>query len=134
MNGGYIETFTVNHSDADYPVNYRLLDNDNAWINKDQGPAVDAHYNAGKVYDYYKNIHNRNSFDGKGKTIRSGVNYGVNVNNAFWNGQQMVYGDGDGRIFSPLSGSLDVVAHELTHAVTQYSADASLCKSIRCIK
>lgn len=67
MNGGYIETFTVNHSDADYPVNYRLLDDDNAWINKNQGPAVDAHYNAGKVYDYYKNIHNRNSIDGKGK-------------------------------------------------------------------
>ncbi|MFD6843646.1 M4 family metallopeptidase, partial [Bacillus cereus] len=123
MNGGYIETFTVNHSDADYPVNYRLLDDDNAWINKDQGPAVDAHYNAGKVYDYYKNIHNRNSIDGKGKTIRSGVNYGVDVNNAFWNGQQMIYGDGDGREFIPLSGSLDVVAHELTHAVTQYSAD-----------
>lgn len=123
MNGGYIETFTVNHSDADYPVNYRLLDDDNVWTNKDQGPAVDAHYHAGKVYDYYKNVHNRNSIDGKGKIIRSGVNYGVNVNNAFWNGQQMIYGDGDGRVFAPLSGALDVVAHELTHAVTQYSAD-----------
>ncbi len=123
MNGGVIETFTVNHSDADYPVNYYLLDDDNAWINKDQRPAVDAHYHAGKVYDYYKNIHNRNSIDGKGKTIRSAVNYGTNVNNAFWNGQQMIYGDGDGYEFIPLSGSLDVVAHELTHAVTQYSAD-----------
>ena len=54
MNGGYIETFTVNHSDEDYPINYRLFDEDNAWINKDQRPAVDAHYYAGKVYDYYK--------------------------------------------------------------------------------
>ncbi|HDR5276907.1 M4 family metallopeptidase [Bacillus cereus] len=122
MNGGYIETFTLNHSDADYAVNYRLLDADNAWINKDQGPAVDAHYHAGIVYDYYQNIHNRNSIDGRGGKIRSGVNYGVNVNNAFWNGQQMIYGDGDGSEFIPLSGSLDVVAHELTHAVTQYSA------------
>lgn len=121
MNGGYIETFTVNHSDKDYPINYRLFDDDNAWTNKDQGPAVDAHYHAGKVYDYYKNVHNRNSIDGKGKTIRSAVNYGVNVNNAFWNGQQMIYGDG--RRFITLSGSLDVVAHELTHAVTEYSAD-----------
>lgn len=123
MNGGYIETFIVNHSDEDYPINYRLFDDDNAWSDKNQGPAVDAHYNAGKVYDYYKNVYNHNSIDGIGKTIRSAVNYGVKVNNAFWNGQQMIYGDGDGRRFIPLSGSLDVVAHELNHAVTEYSAD-----------
>ncbi|HDR7449561.1 TPA: peptidase M4 family protein, partial [Bacillus toyonensis] len=50
-------------------------------------------------------------------------NFGTNYNNAFWNGQQMVYGDGDGVQFAPLSGSLDVVAHELTHAVTDKSAE-----------
>ncbi|MGY1423852.1 M4 family metallopeptidase [Bacillus cereus] len=119
---GVIETFTVLNSSGGSPTNYYLFDRDNAWTSKEQGPAVDAHYNAGKVYDYYKNVHNRNSFDGRGKTIRSGINYGVNENNAFWNGQQMVYGDGDGQKFAPLSGAIDVVAHELTHAVTQYSA------------
>ncbi|MEH7463133.1 M4 family metallopeptidase [Bacillus thuringiensis] len=123
MNGGVIETFTVNHSNADNPKNYYLFDDDNAWVDKDQAPAVDAHFYAGKVYDYYKNIHNRNSFDGKGATIRSSINYGKNYNNAFWNGQQMIYGDGDGVEFAPLSGALDVVAHELTHAVTEYSAN-----------
>jgi len=123
MNGGVIETFTVNHSTEDNPKNYYLFDNDNAWVDKDQAPAVDAHVYAGKVYDYYKNVHNRNSFDGNGKTIRSAVHYGNNYNNAYWNGQQMIYGDGDGVEFAPLSGSLDIVAHELTHAVTEYSAD-----------
>ncbi|MEH6892048.1 M4 family metallopeptidase [Bacillus sp. JJ864] len=123
MNGGVIETFTVNHSNADNPKNYYLFDDDNAWVDKDQAPAVDAHFYAGKVYDYYKNVHNRNSFDGKGATIRSSINYGKNYNNAFWNGQQMIYGDGDGVEFAPLSGALDVVAHELTHAVTEKSAN-----------
>ncbi|MDM5191453.1 M4 family metallopeptidase [Bacillus hominis] len=124
MNGGVIETTTTNHgTDWQNPSNYYLFDTDNAWIDKSQAPAVDAHFNAGKVYDYYKNVHNRNSFDGKGATIRSGINFGTNYNNAFWNGQQMVYGDGDGFQFAPLSGSLDVVAHELTHAVTDKSAE-----------
>ncbi|MEH6935669.1 M4 family metallopeptidase [Bacillus sp. JJ783] len=124
MNGGVIETTTTNHgTDWQNPDNYALFDKDNAWIDKSQAPAVDAHFNAGKVYDYYKNVHNRNSFDGKGATIRSGINFGTNYNNAFWNGQQMVYGDGDGVEFAPLSGSLDVVAHELTHAVTEKSAE-----------
>ncbi|PHB53531.1 M4 family metallopeptidase [Bacillus toyonensis] len=124
MNGGVIETTTTNHgTDWQNPDNHALFDTDNAWVDKSQAPAVDAHFNAGKVYDYYKNVHNRNSFDGKGATIRSGINFGTNYNNAFWNGQQMVYGDGDGVKFAPLSGSLDVVAHELTHAVTEKSAD-----------
>ncbi|PQZ40013.1 peptidase M4 [Bacillus sp. MYb209] len=124
MNGGFIETTTTNHgTDSDNIKNYYLFDTDNAWVDKNQAPAVDAHFNAGKVYDYYKNVHNRNSFDGKGATIRSGINFGTNYNNAFWNGQQMVYGDGDGVEFAPLSGSLDVVAHELTHAVTEKSAE-----------
>ncbi|OJD56275.1 M4 family metallopeptidase [Bacillus sp. NH11B] len=124
MNGGVIETTTTNHgTDWQNPSNSSLFDTDNAWIDKSQAPAVDAHFNAGKVYDYYKNVHNRNSFDGKGATIRSGINFGTNYNNAFWNGQQMVYGDGDGVQFAPLSGSLDVVAHELTHAVTDKSAE-----------
>ncbi len=82
-----------------------------------------AHINAGLVYSYYKTIHNRDSFNNAGATISSTVHYDVNYNNAFWNGRQMVYGDGDGILFAPLARGLDVVAHELTHAVTQYTAD-----------
>lgn len=88
-----------------------------------QRAAVDAHYYADQVYDYYLNTHNRNSYDGKGAPINSVVHYSRNYNNAFWNGQYMVYGDGDGRTFTALSGANDVIAHELTHAVTETTAN-----------
>lgn len=87
------------------------------------GAAVDAHYYAGLTYDYYLSEFGRNSYDNNGAALKSTVHYGRSYNNAFWNGQQMVYGDGDGTTFIPLSGALDVVAHELTHAVTDFSSD-----------
>lgn len=98
-------------------------DADNNLNAKYDGAAVDAHYYAGLTYDYYKNVFGRNSYDNKGAALKSTVHYGRSYNNAFWNGQQMVYGDGDGTTFIPLSGGLDVVAHELTHAVTDFSSD-----------
>ncbi|MFZ3579828.1 M4 family metallopeptidase [Virgibacillus sp. DJP39] len=118
---GVIETFTANNGTS--LPGYRSVDSDNAFTAYSQGADVDAHAYADKVYDYFYNTFGRNSFDGNGSTIRSTVHYGSNYNNAFWNGQQMVYGDGDGSTFNPLSGALDIVAHELTHAVTDYSAD-----------
>jgi bacillolysin len=98
-------------------------DTDNLLNAQYDGAAVDAHYYAGLTYDYYKNVFGRNSYDNKGAALKSTVHYGRSYNNAFWNGQQMVYGDGDGTTFIPLSGALDVVAHELTHAVTDFSSD-----------
>ena len=81
--------------------------------------AVDAaHNNAGTTYDYYSSKHSRDSLNGSGMTLTSTAHYSSNYNNAFWNGAQMVYGDGDGSTFIALSRSLDVVAHELTHGVT----------------
>lgn len=114
---GVIETRTAVNKTR-LPGNYSV-DPDNNFNATSQRADVDAHYYAGAVYDYYKNTFNRNSFDGNGATLRSTVHYGRNYNNAFWNGSQMVYGDGDGTIFTSLSGSLDVIAHELTHAVTE---------------
>jgi vibriolysin len=81
-----------------------------------------AHNYAGTTYDYYLAVHNRNSYDNAGAMIKSSVHYSSNYNNAFWNGSQMVYGDGDGTTFAPLSKALDVDAHELTHAVTERTA------------
>ncbi|MBX0314013.1 M4 family metallopeptidase [Planococcus glaciei] len=86
------------------------------------GAAVDAHHYAGLTFDYFRTVHDRNSYDGQGAAIVSTVHYGKAYNNAFWSGSQMVYGDGDGEKFLPLSGSLDVIAHELTHAVTESTA------------
>lgn len=86
--------------------------------------ALDAAHNyAGNVYDFYKNVFGRDSYDGAGAAIKSSVHYSTAYNNAFWNGSQMVYGDGDGTNFVALSRSLDVDAHELTHAVTERTAN-----------
>ena len=85
--------------------------------------ALDAAHNyAGNVYDYYKNVFNRDSYDNAGATLKASVHFSSNYNNAYWNGTQMVYGDGDGVDFIALSRDLDVDAHELTHAVTERTA------------
>lgn len=98
------------------------LDTDHKLNSTYDRAAVDAHAYAGQTFDYYHKVHKRSSYDGKGARVISTVHYGEAYNNAFWSGSQMVYGDGDGILFTSLSGSLDVVAHELTHAVTQTTA------------
>jgi Zn-dependent metalloprotease len=80
-----------------------------------------AYDSSGYTYDFYLSALGRNSIDGRGMRIDSSVHYGVSFNNAFWNGTQMVYGDGDGKLFLGFTGAIDVVAHELTHGVTQYT-------------
>ena len=87
-------------------------------------PAVnEAYCFSGVTYDFYKEVLNRNSIDGRGMQIVSSVHYGHAVNNAFWTGQQMVYGDGDGHTFVRFTKALDVVAHELTHGVVQHTSN-----------
>jgi len=85
-----------------------------------------AHEGAGKVYDYYFNTHQRDSFDGRGGAMVSTVSYGSDpedAENAAWIGElkQMIYGDG-GRLFRPLPYSLDVIGHEFTHGVIDATA------------
>lgn len=82
----------------------------------------EAYDGSGKTYDFYLNNFQRNSIDDRGMRLDSTVHYRKNFNNAFWNGQQMVYGDGDGQIFQRFTKSIDVIGHELTHGVTQYEA------------
>jgi len=85
--------------------------------------AIDAAHNyAIATYDYYLGNHGRDSIDAAGMTLVSRVHYNRNYNNAFWDGTQMTYGDGDGVTFIPLSQDADVVAHELTHGVTEHSS------------
>ncbi|MGW2360576.1 M4 family metallopeptidase [Streptomyces phaeofaciens] len=76
----------------------------------------------GTTRDFYKSVFNRNSIDGRGMRLDGYVHFGGKFNNAFWDGRQMVFGDGDGRMFSDFTGSLDVIAHELTHGVTELTA------------
>ncbi|MFS1511268.1 M4 family metallopeptidase [Chengkuizengella sp. SCS-71B] len=101
-------------------------DSDNVFNSSYDRAAVDAHYYAGLVYDYYLEKFNRDSFDNQGAPIRSTVHFGQGYNNAGWLGEplnQMMYGDGDGVNWLPFSGSYDVIAHEITHAVTDRTAN-----------
>ena len=76
----------------------------------------------GKTRDFYDKILGRNSIDDHGMRLDGYVHRGRKYNNAFWDGQHMVFGDGDGVIFTDFTGSLDVIGHELTHGVTEFAA------------
>ncbi len=82
----------------------------------------EAYNGAGTTYNLYLNIYGRNSIDDRGMRLDSTVHYRRNYDNAFWNGQQMVYGDGDGQLFQRFTIAVDVIGHELTHGVTQFEA------------
>jgi len=82
----------------------------------------EAYDGSGVTYDLYFKVYGRNSIDERGMRLDSTVHYGRNYDNAFWNGQQMVYGDGDGEIFNRFTVAIDVIGHELTHGVTEYEA------------
>ncbi|MBK8574375.1 MAG: M4 family metallopeptidase [Elusimicrobia bacterium] len=87
-------------------------------------PAVNEAYDySGDTYDFYKEVLNRNSLDDRGMSLISSVHVGQHYANAFWDGEQMAYGDGDGRTFVRFTKSLDVVAHELTHGVVSHTAN-----------
>lgn len=85
--------------------------------------AVNEAFNVtGTTYDFFKEIYGRNSIDDKGMRMESTVHYSKDYGNASWDGQQMIYGDGDGNIFSRFTKAIDVVAHEITHGVTENEA------------
>lgn len=118
---GQIKTYTANNAETEPGT---LVSNTSSTFNTTAfKAAVSAHDYAGAVYDFYKNLFSRNSLDNNGMSIISTVHYGSSYNNAFWDGSQMVYGDGDGSTFTYLSGDLDVVGHEMTHGVTERTAN-----------
>ncbi|MEP6814001.1 MAG: M4 family metallopeptidase, partial [Marmoricola sp.] len=69
-----------------------------------------------------KDVFARDSYDGKGAGVLATVHYGKDYDNAFWDGSQLVFGDGDGKVFDRFTKPIDVLAHELTHAVTEKTA------------
>ncbi|HWS84068.1 MAG TPA: M4 family metallopeptidase [Ktedonobacteraceae bacterium] len=86
-------------------------------------PAVDEAYDGlGSTFEFYLKAYQRNSIDNQGLPLLGTVHYDVKYDNAFWDGQQMVFGDGDGQLFNRFTISLDVIGHELTHGVTQTDA------------
>ena len=118
-----------------YITNYtEFTDNDNNWtaaefdnVDKDNA-ALDAHWGAMMTYDYWLNIHGRNSYDNAGSQLRSYVHVDNNYDNAFWYFNVMSYGDGssDGTEgngnFDALT-SIDVAAHEIGHGICEYTSN-----------
>jgi Zn-dependent metalloprotease len=101
-----------------------FTDADDTWgdgaVSDRASAGVDAQYGAEKTFDYFKNVQGRQGIWDTGVGARSRVHFGVNYVNAFWDGTQMTYGDGDNDT-NPLT-SIDVAGHEMTHGVTENSA------------
>ena len=90
-------------------------------------PTTDPAFNTvfdttAKVAEFYKTVLGRNSIDNQGMDLVSSLNYDRDYQNAFWDGQQMVYGNGDNKVFIDFWRSPDVIGHELTHGVTQHES------------
>ncbi|GAB2955500.1 M4 family metallopeptidase [Streptomyces pseudoechinosporeus] len=82
-----------------------------------------AYAGLGATFDLFLKAYERNSINGEGLPLNATVHFGEEYNNAFWNGEQMVFGDGDGEIFLDFTIPVDVIGHELAHGVTQYTAN-----------
>jgi len=94
---------------------------------EDGSPSSDESVNRafdglGDTRDFYKAVFERDSVDGRGMRLNAFVHYADAYNNAFWDGTEMVFGDGDGVLFTDFTKSIDVIAHELTHGVTDLTA------------
>src|SRR4051794_38379445 len=86
-------------------------------------PAADEAYDGlGATYALYWDVFRRDSIDGRGLPLDAVVHYGTDYDNAFWDGERMVFGDGDGETFNRFTLAVDVVGHELTHGVTDATA------------
>ncbi|WP_199548257.1 M4 family metallopeptidase [Streptomyces sp. N35] len=84
-----------------------------------------AYAGLGATFELFLKAFSRNSIDGQGLPLIATVHFGEDYGNAFWNGEQMVFGDGDGEIFLDFTIPVDVIGHELAHGVTQYTANFS---------
>jgi Zn-dependent metalloprotease len=113
----------------------QVYDDQNSWnfdvaLVRGEGDPPVAGQNANQGYGFtgdtreaLKQVVNRDSIDNAGGELRSNVNFGVDFDNAFWDGVRLVFGNGDNVIFVDFAGSVDVVAHETGHGVTQYTAN-----------
>jgi len=122
--GNGVQTYNMN-TGTDYSVAVDFTDLDNNWVSPTPAIdkyALDAHWGSEMTYDYYMTIHGRNSIDDNGMTLINYVHYDVNYGNAFWDGQEMTYGDGDGGTFNEPLTSIDIAGHEVTHGLTELTA------------
>ncbi len=117
-----VQTYDLNNG-TDYDNAVDFTDSDNIWdtTTDDDDAALDAHWGTEGMHDYMLNVHGWDSYNGAGAPMISYVHYGNDFYNAFWNGEYMTYGDGNGYDAGPLT-STEVVGHEVMHGVTEYNA------------
>jgi len=121
--GNGIETYDLNES-TDFRTAVDFTDGDNYWNNVNpevDEAATDAHWGTEVSYDYFLGEHSRNSIDGNGFKLKSYVHYGATVHNAYWDGAHLYYGDGGDFLIDPFT-TLDIVGHEVTHGLTEFTA------------
>jgi Zn-dependent metalloprotease len=112
--------YDANHTQRQPPAGKLVRDEDGAATSD---PSVNEAYEGlGATYDLYHNEFNRNSIDNRGMRLDGYVHFGNRYDNAFWDGKEMVFGDGDGVVFDRFTKSIDVIGHELTHGVTENEA------------
>ncbi|KUG07818.1 hypothetical protein ASU33_16055 [Solirubrum puertoriconensis] len=120
---GALLTLDANNTRSNNATLSHVGSTNNTWSNPS---AISAHTNAAQAYNYFRSTFNRNSLDGAGGTMISIVRLadedGTGLDNAFWNGKFIAYGEGNVG-FTPLAGSLDVAGHEMTHGVVEKSAN-----------
>jgi Zn-dependent metalloprotease len=89
----------------------------------DDAAVTEAYDALGATHALFSEVYGRSSIDGAGLPLDATVHYGQDYDNAFWNGERMVFGDGDGEVFRRFTASVSVIGHELAHGVTQYTAN-----------
>ncbi len=124
---GPLGTQAIQTKNANNYWNYNHLTDfenvDNHWASNPT--AVGAHWGATQSYQYFLDTFSRNSYDDAGATVLTIAHYGSNLVNAYWDGTRMIFGDGNGTSWSALT-SLDIIAHEFTHAVTENNGTGGL--------
>lgn len=113
--------WTIDARNTDLIQLAHVISTDNTW---NDAVSVSAHFNLSQVFEYYDNTHSRKAIDGNGSTIISVIHVTEDdepMDNASWNGAFISYGDGN--LFEPLAGALDVAAHEMTHGVIQHTTN-----------
>ncbi len=120
-NGTVGSIWTIDAHRTDLTDIFNITATNNTWSDK---ASVSAHTNSAITYEYYRTTHTRSSIDGSGGTIISVIHVtegGQGMDNAYWNGKLMAYGDGN-QAFTSLAAAVDVAAHEMTHGVTENTA------------
>ena len=114
-----IEVYTCAHG---YSLPGKLVAGKSMTTSKDKD-VKNVYHGVKYTSEFYYKIFNRNSIDNAGMALINSVHYGNRYNNAMWNGRQMVFGDGDKTTFGSFTADLDIMGHELTHGVTQFTAN-----------